>query len=109
MSCTAEGKQPGRMWCSAKLRSTVKWKAGKGSMGVTPRSADARLCILDCVDLHNCNLIKDDVVHGSECCVGRTGDSGWQCAQWPGQCNPYEILSALFFLSEMDKLPLIFI
>lgn len=108
MSCTEEGKQPGRVWCGIKL-STVKWKARKGSIEATPRSADARLYILDCVDLHNCNLIKDDVVHGNECYVGRTGDLRWQCTQWPDQCNPYEILSALFFLSEMDKLPLIFI
>lgn len=41
--------------------------------------------------------------------VGGTGDSRWQCTQWPDQCSPYEIPSALFFLSEMDKLPLIFI
>lgn len=108
MSCTAEGKQPGRVWCGIKL-STVKWKTRKGGIEATPRSADAIFYILDCVDLHNCNLIKDDMVHGNECCVGRTGDSRWQCTQWPDQCNPYEILSALFFLSEMDKLPLIFI
>lgn len=36
----------------------MKWKAGKGSMGATPRSADARLCILDCVDLHTVTSLK---------------------------------------------------
>ena len=57
------------MWYSIKLRSMVTWKVRKGSTDATRRSADARLCILDCVDLHDCNLIKDDVVHGNECCV----------------------------------------
>lgn len=69
---------PGRMWYSIKLRSMLKWKVMKANINTTLRSADARLCILDCIDLHNYNLIKDGLVHGNVCYVGRTGDSRWQ-------------------------------
>lgn len=46
----------------------------KASINTTPRSADARLCIFDCIDLHNYNLIKDGLELGNVCPVGRTAD-----------------------------------